>query len=67
MNASDAAAQQCRPEDLVAEAVRANLEALKWRQFVENNERRARARGISEVDVERLVDEVRRENKGCEY
>jgi predicted transcriptional regulator len=54
--------QNRQPEELVAEAVRKYLEEQSWVQFVERNEARARANGIGEEDVDRLIGEVRREN-----
>jgi metal-responsive CopG/Arc/MetJ family transcriptional regulator len=57
-----ARAQNRRPAEVVADAVRKYLEDLSWAQFVERNERRAHANGIGEEDVDRLIAEVRREN-----
>ena len=59
-----ARAQNRQPAEVVADAVRSYLEGQSWKRFAEENERRARARGISEGDVDRLISEVRREN--CE-
>ena len=57
-----ARAQNRQPAAVVADAVRKYLEDLSWVQFVERNEKRARAHGIGEEDVDRLISEVRREN-----
>jgi metal-responsive CopG/Arc/MetJ family transcriptional regulator len=54
--------QNRQPEEVVSEAVRKYLEEQSWVRFVERNESRARAMGITEDDIPRLVDEVRREN-----
>jgi hypothetical protein len=48
---------------VVSEAVRSCLAGQSWQPFVESNERRTRAMGIGEDDVERLISEVRRENE----
>jgi metal-responsive CopG/Arc/MetJ family transcriptional regulator len=58
-----ARAQNRQPAEVIADAVRKYLEEQSWAQFVENNENRARARGIGEQDVDRLISEVRRENQ----
>jgi len=57
-----ARAQNRRPAEVVTEAVAKYLEEQSWRQYVERNELRARAKGIGEDDVDRLISEVRREN-----
>jgi predicted ABC-class ATPase len=57
-----ARAQDRKPAELLQEAVRKYLDDLSWVAFVETNERRARANGITEEDVPRFVEEVRREN-----
>ncbi len=54
--------QNRQPAEVVSEPVIKYLENLSWVQFVENNERRARALGIME-DVDRLIAEVRAENR----
>ena len=50
-------------EDVVKNAIERYLEERGWQKFVENNEGRARAKGIGEGDVERLISEARRENE----
>jgi metal-responsive CopG/Arc/MetJ family transcriptional regulator len=50
-------------EDVVKNAIERYLEERGWQKFVENNEGRARATGIGEGDVERLISEARRENE----
>jgi predicted transcriptional regulator len=57
-----ARAQSREPAEVVTDAVAKYLEEQSWRQYVERNEIRARAKGIGEDDVERLISEVRREN-----
>jgi predicted transcriptional regulator len=58
-----ARAQNRNPEEVVSEAVRKYLEEQSWIKFVEKNEAHARARGITEEDVDRLISEVRSENR----
>jgi metal-responsive CopG/Arc/MetJ family transcriptional regulator len=50
-------------DEVVQVAIERYLEERGWQRFVENNDRRARAKGIGEDDVERLIAEVRRENE----
>ena len=50
-------------DDVVKVAIERYLEERGWQRFVENNDRRARAKGIREDDVERLIADVRRENE----
>jgi predicted transcriptional regulator len=57
-----ARAQNREPEELVAEAVNKYLEAESWVQYVQRNEAKARRKGITEEDVDRLISEVRHEN-----
>jgi predicted transcriptional regulator len=60
----DAARDQHRqPSELLEEAVRQYLDRQSWVHFVQENERNARARRIAETDVDRLISEVRRENR----
>jgi len=58
-----ALAQNREPAEVVTEAVAKYLEEQSLRQYVERNEIRARAKGIGEDDVDRLISEVRRENR----
>jgi len=58
-----ARAQNREPSDVVTEAVRKYLDEQSWVRFVEANEVRARRRGIGEEDVDRLISEVRSENR----
>jgi len=58
-----ALAQNREPAEVVTEAVAKYLEEQSLRQYVERNEIRARAKGIGEDDVDRLICEVRRENR----
>jgi len=55
--------QNRKPEEFVSEAVRKYLDEQSWMKFVERNEGRARARGIREEDVDRLISEVRSEKR----
>jgi predicted transcriptional regulator len=54
-----ARAQNRQPAEVVAEAVTKYLEEQSWGEYVERNELRARAKGIGEDDVDRLISEVR--------
>ena len=56
-----ARAQQREPSELLEDAVRRYLKSQRLEQFAKKAEQRARARGIRESDVPRLVAEVRRE------
>jgi predicted transcriptional regulator len=55
--------QNRQPEEVVSEAVRKYLDEQSWVRFVERNEIKAKAMGITEEDIPRLVDEMRRENE----
>jgi predicted transcriptional regulator len=57
-----ARAQHRKPAEVVTEAVSKYLDEQSWVKFVENNERRAKAMGITEDDVDRLIQEYRAEN-----
>ena len=57
-----ARANNRRPAEVVADAVRKYLKEQSWVEFVERNEREAREKGITEDDVDRLISDVRREN-----
>ena len=58
-----ARAQNRQPSEVVSEAVNKYLSEQSWAQYVEGNGRRARAMGITEDDVDRLITEYRQENK----
>jgi predicted transcriptional regulator len=58
-----ARAQNRKPADLLEKAVKQYLDKQSWIDFVERNEQRARVMGITEEDIPRLVEEVRRENR----
>jgi predicted transcriptional regulator len=58
-----ARAQNRKPAEVLEEAVQQYLDKESWVKFVERNEARAKAMGITEDDVPRLVEEVRRENQ----
>jgi predicted transcriptional regulator len=57
-----ARAQNRQPAEVVTDAVAKYLEEQSFRQYVERNEIGARAKGIGEDDVDRLISEVRSEN-----
>ena len=46
-------------EEVVKNAIERYLDERGWQKFVEKNEGRARAKGIGEGDVERLISEAR--------
>jgi predicted transcriptional regulator len=56
--------QNRKPSEVLEEAVRRYIGVRKLEQLAEKGERRARALGIREEDVPRLVEEVRREDRG---
>lgn len=58
-----AQAQNRKPSDVLQEAVKQYLEKQSWVEFVGRNEQRARDMGLTEDDVPRLIEEVRRENR----
>jgi hypothetical protein len=58
-----ARAQNREPAEVIEEAVGRYLASRRLARFAERGEARARASGIREEDVPRLVDEVRRENE----
>ncbi len=55
--------QNREPAEVLDEAVRRYIGIRTLEKLAERNEQRARAMGIREEDVPRLVDEVRRENQ----
>jgi metal-responsive CopG/Arc/MetJ family transcriptional regulator len=57
-----ARAQNRQPAEVIADAVRKYLEEQSWRNSLRTT-KTARARGIGEQDVDRLISEVRRENQ----
>jgi predicted transcriptional regulator len=60
----DFAREQNRdPAEVMEEAVNRYLASQRLARFSEKMERQARSQGISEEDVPRLVQEVRRENE----
>ena len=58
-----ARAQNRQPEDVVSEALSRYLDDQKWESLVTAGERRAKENGLTEADVPRLIEEVRRENR----
>jgi len=58
----DLAREQKRPPaDILDDAVRKYLKEQSWVSFLQRNERRAIAKGITEEDIPRLIEETRRE------
>ncbi len=55
--------QERKPSEVVEDAVRRYVAVRGLEQLAEKGEKRARALGIREEDVPRLVEEVRRENR----
>jgi hypothetical protein len=55
--------QNREPGEVLEEAVRAHAGVRRLERLAGKGEARARALGIREEDVQRLVDEVRRENR----
>jgi len=67
LQVAETAREQSRePAEIVEEAVGRYLASQRLMRFSERAERKARAKGIAEEDVPRLVDEVRRENESRE-
>jgi hypothetical protein len=60
---STAEAEHRSADEVAADAVRKYLDDQKWQQLVTAGERRAREKGLTEDDVPRLIEEVRRENR----
>jgi predicted transcriptional regulator len=58
--------QNRKPSEVVDEAVRRYLDDRKWRNLVARGEQRAKDLGLTEEDVPRLIEEVRRENRARE-
>jgi hypothetical protein len=58
-----ARAQHREPSELLEDAVRHYLRSLRLKSFAKKAEQRARAKGIRQSDVPRLVAEVRRERR----
>jgi predicted transcriptional regulator len=58
-----ARAENREPADVLEEAVRRYAGVKRLERFAEKAGKHARALGIKEEDVPRLVDEVRRENR----
>jgi hypothetical protein len=59
----EARAQRRRPSELLEDAVRRYLKSQRLERFAKKAEQRARARGIRQSDVPRLVAEVRRQDR----
>jgi len=55
--------QNRQPAELVSEALRKYLDEQSWIKFVNQNEADALGKGITEEDVDRLISEVRAENR----
>ncbi|MGC2660816.1 MAG: ribbon-helix-helix protein, CopG family [Bryobacteraceae bacterium] len=58
--------QNRKTAEVLEEAVRQYLDNRKWEGLVEAGERRAKEKGLTEVDILRLIEEVRREIRTCE-
>jgi len=55
--------QHRKPAEVLEDAVRQYLDRQGWVSFVQENERNARTKGITEDDVDRLISEVRDEHR----
>lgn len=55
--------QNREPVEVLEDAVRTYIAVRRHERLAEKGEKRARARGIGEADVPRLVKEVRQENR----
>jgi hypothetical protein len=55
--------QNRKPSEVLEEAVGRHMALRRLERLAERGEEMARARGIREEDVPRLVDEVRQENR----
>ncbi|HEX7360540.1 MAG TPA: hypothetical protein VF283_08610 [Bryobacteraceae bacterium] len=51
------------PEEWAAEAMKRQLEEDRWHKMLERNERQARAVGIKESDLPRVIAESRRKRR----
>jgi hypothetical protein len=58
-----ARAQNRKPAEVLQDAVKEYADHHGWVEFVQRNNQRARARNITEDDIPRLIQEVRRENE----
>jgi metal-responsive CopG/Arc/MetJ family transcriptional regulator len=58
-----AQAQGRTVDEVLSEAVQRYIDDQKWQKLIESGECRAKARGLTENDVARLIEEVRRENR----
>ena len=61
---SKAAAEGKTVDEVVEDAFRQYLEKDQWQSLVASKREAARARGLTEADVPRLVEEARRERRG---
>jgi len=55
--------EQRSVSEVLTEAVKRYLSDRKWLKIVSSAEQRARAKGLTEADVPRLVEEARREKR----
>jgi len=55
--------EQRSVSEVLTEAVQRYLSDRKWLKIVSSAEQRARAKGLTEADVPRLVEEARREKR----
>lgn len=51
--------------ELFREAIRKYIEDKKWERIYRYGQMKAKEQGLAEADVERLVDEYRREQNQC--
>jgi len=58
-----AEAEQRSVDQVLEEALRRYLDERKWQNLVEAGNRRATAKGLTEDDVPRLVEEARRDRR----
>jgi predicted transcriptional regulator len=55
--------QNRQPVEVLEDAVCKYLDDQKWQSLVARGEQRAKDKGLTEADVPRLIEEVRRENR----
>ena len=60
----EARAEGKTPDQLFEEAAKGLLKQRQLRSFVSQNRREALARGLTETDVPRLIEESRKERRG---
>ena len=55
--------EQRSVSEVLTDAVQSYLNDRKWQKIIRSAEHRARARGLTEDDVPKLVEEARREKR----